>query len=177
MLQVNFDPFPVLHTQRLVLRQTTHADAPQLYFLRSNDDVMRYIGRPRPASIDDIITLIDKIRGNITTNEGIEWCICRPGDDTYIGSISYHKITKDQYSADVGYLLHPDFQKQGILSEAMAAVLDYGFRELGVHFVDAEVHRDNVRSRALLERFRFVQAAELEDGYLRYTLQSPFVTG
>ena len=163
MLSINFDPFPVIHTARLVLRQTTHADAPQLYFLRSNDYVMRYIDRPRPASVDDIIALIDKIRGNITSNEGIEWCICRPGDDTYIGSISYHKITKDQYRAEVGYLLHPDFQKQGILSEAMAAVLNYGFRELGILFVDAEVHSANVASRALLHRFGFLQAAELQD--------------
>lgn len=172
---MKFNPFPVIHTKRLVLRRTTHADAPVLYELRTNEDVMRHINRPRPGSLDDIIALIDKIAGMTAANEGIQWAISMPGDDTCLGSVGYHKITPEEFRAEVGYMLHPAMQGKGIMAEALAAAIDYGFREMGLHIIDAIVNPANLKSQAVLDRFGFERCGTLEDGYWEYMLRSPFV--
>jgi len=177
MLHINFTPFPILHTQRLTLRATTHDDSPVLYELRTNEDVMRHINRPRPDSLADITALIEKIHGMIAANEGIQWAISTPIDDKYLGSVGYHKITLEEFRAEVGYMLHPAMQGKGIMTEALAAAIDYGFREMGLHIIDAVVNPANIKSQAVLERFGFVPCGILEDGYLQYMLPSPFVKG
>lgn len=174
---MSFTPFPIIHTQRLILRSTTHADAPALYELRTDEDVMRHINRPRPNSLDDINALIDKITGMIDANEGIQWAIALHEDDNYLGSVGYHKITWEEHRAEVGYMLHPAMQRKGIMSEALAAAIDYGFREMHLNIIDAIVNPANVRSMAVLHRFGFVRCGTLEDGYWQYMLKSPFVKG
>ena len=61
MLEINFNPFPVLNTERLVLRKISMEDINALFDLRSNDEVMRYIGRPRPKGNSDIVEMINKM--------------------------------------------------------------------------------------------------------------------
>ena len=53
MLEINLQPFPVLSTERLELRQITDNDTKDLLFLRSNNDVMKYIDIPLLKSIDE----------------------------------------------------------------------------------------------------------------------------
>jgi [ribosomal protein S5]-alanine N-acetyltransferase len=162
MLQVNFSPFPVLVTERLVLRRTELTDAPSLFYLRSHDDVMRFIDRPRPSSIEDINVLIGKIHKMISDNAGIEWAVTLKGKDEYIGSVSFHLLMKEHYRAEIGYLLHPSFHSKGIMSEAVTAVLTYGFGEMDLNSVEAVVTPGNDPSVGLLEHKGF-----LREGYFR----------
>lgn len=172
MLSPSFVPFPVIQTERLVLRATTLADAPQLFYLRSSPIVMQYIDRPRPSAVADIETLINTIQQRIASGEGIEWGITLLGDDTYIGSISFHRIEPDKDLAEVGYLLHPDHHGKGIMHEAITAVLQFGFHSLGLKVVAAEIHADNIASKALVVKSGFVLQKKLDDGYLKYLLVS-----
>lgn len=167
MLEVNFDPFPILETERLVLRQSNSGDADALFFLRSSEDVMRYIDRPRPKSINDILLLIEKIRSKLATNEGIEWAITLKGDPTYMGSISYHLLYKENHRAEIGYLLHPMLHGQGIMDEAIKAVLNYGFNKMGLHSIEAIVLAGNTASENLLKRNGFIQEAHFHQNHYR----------
>lgn len=162
MLQVNFSPFPILVTERLVLRRTELSDAPSLFYLRSHDDVMRFIDRPRPSSLDDINVLIGKIHKMIEENAGIEWALTLKGSDEYIGSVSFHLLMKEHFRAEIGYLLHPSFHGKGIMSEAVTAVLTYGFSEMELNSVEAIVTPGNDPSVCLLEHMGF-----LREGHFR----------
>ena len=75
MLDINFLPFPVLKTERLLLRQVNTSDADTILALRSNDEVMKYIPRPYLKSREDALELIamfdDKIENGIDINWGI----------------------------------------------------------------------------------------------------------
>ncbi|WP_295719732.1 hypothetical protein [Mucilaginibacter sp.] len=55
MLNPNFSPFPVLTTERLILRRFINADAANLFKLRGDADVMQYIGRPLAKTVDDAV--------------------------------------------------------------------------------------------------------------------------
>lgn len=162
MLTVHFDKFPVLQTSRLLLRQPTHADADALFRLRSSDEVMQYIGRPKPQSREDMISYIDRLRKDFEQSTGITWIIATGETDTAIGTVGFWRIDKEHHRAEIGYLLDPAYQGKGLAGEALQAALSYGFNELKVHAVEAHVNPLNVASKKLL-----LKAGFLQEGYFR----------
>jgi len=183
MLHIDFSPFPTLTTERLHVRSLTENDAEALFFLRSDDRVMRYIERPRAKSIEDAKQLIIRINLMIASNESINWGITLKSNDVLIGMISFHRIEKENYRGEIGYLLHPDFQRQGILNEAIRPVIEYGFGQLKFHSIEALVNPDNTASRGLLEKHGFVQEGNFRENLffegkfydsVVYSLLSPY---
>jgi len=162
MLILNFYPFPILSTQRLMLRQISNNDANEIFSLRSDKKVMQFIDRPLATSIEDAFQLIQKMND---TNEGITWAITVKDDATLIGTIGYWRIIKEHYRAEIGYLLHPDFQGKGIMQEAMTEVLKYGFKKMKLHSVEANVNPGNLASIKLLERNNFIREAFFKENY------------
>lgn len=165
MLNLNFNPFPILTTQRLVLRQITIKDAAALYALRSNEQVMQYIDKPLAKSLADAVELIEKTMDALTYNDGITWAICLADDLTMIGTIGYWKFRKEHYRAEIGYLLLPEYHGKGIMFEAMQTVIRYGFRQLHLHSIEAIVNPENVASIGILEKNGFVREAYYKEDY------------
>src|SRR5437868_4861138 len=127
MLQLNFTPFPVLTTPRLILRQFTHDDAADLFEVRSNANIMQYINRPLAKTVDDAVDLIKVINDLLSSNNGITWCISLKNNQRFIGSIGFWRIEKENYRAEIGYLLNPAYQGAGLMQEAIDAIIPYGF--------------------------------------------------
>lgn len=165
MLEVHFGPFPVLETNRLRLRQMRHSDTQAFYALRSNEAIMKYIGRERPKTPDEVKPLIDKILSDYEQSEGISWAITPKETGAIIGTIGFWRIDKPNHRAEIGYLLHTDYWGKGIASEAMHAVLAYAFKELKFHAIEANVDPLNEASKKLLLRAGFVQEAYFRESY------------
>jgi ribosomal-protein-alanine N-acetyltransferase len=163
MLQVNFDPFPVLASPRLVLRRIDHTDAQQMFRLRCDPEAMRYIPRPRAKTIDDAKAHIDNIENKIVSNTGINWAITLKGNPEFIGIIGHFLIKFEHFRSEIGYMLLPEFHGKGIMSEAIATVMAYGFEVLGLHSVEAIVDPDNAASAKVLEKNGFVKEAHLRE--------------
>jgi len=165
MLEISLDPFPELETERLLLRQITHDDAAAIHFLRSSDEVMQYIEIPRITSNEAAIAHIDRLDDFRKKNEGINWAITLKNDPNLIGIILFKSISKDHHRAEVGYMLHPEYWRKGIIHEAMKAVLDYGFNSLQLHSIEAMVNPDNIASIGVLEKNNFVREAYFKENY------------
>lgn len=165
MLQLNFNPFPIIETERLVLRRTTLEDANDYFALRSNAKAMKHICKPLQASVEETKTLICKINEMINFNEGISWAVCFKNQTKMIGSISFHRIEKDHYRAEIGYMLHPDYWKQGIISEAVKAIIDFGFNELKFHSIEAHIDPTNSGSEKVLQKNNFKKEAYFKENY------------
>ncbi len=165
MLQVNFNPFPTLTTQRLVLRAFSKDDINEMFRMRTDEAIMKYIDRPRPKSVEDTIPFLEKIRANVENNEGIAWAMTLKDDPTLIGHMSFHVIMKDHYRAEVGYMMDTQHQGKGLVSEALKAALQYGFNVMGLHSVEAHVVPENTASRKLLERNGFKQEAYFKENF------------
>ena len=71
MLDINFNPFPILTTERLVLRQMSNEDANEVFFLRSDDEMLKYVGRPKAQSIEEILKWIEMVNDGLVKNEAI----------------------------------------------------------------------------------------------------------
>lgn len=166
MLSLNFSPFPQLETERLWLKQITPQDTDALFRLRSDKEVMKYLDRPLAKTPDEVLALINAITDTLQKNEAITWGIFpKSNPDLFHGHIGFWQIQKEHYRAEIGYMLHPSLQGKGLMSEAMTAVLAYGFQTMKLHSVEANVNPQNAASIRLLERFGFVREAYFKENY------------
>lgn len=163
MLKINFNPFPNLSTDRLILKQITEQDFEDFFKLRSNAHVMKYIARPLAKNMDDVQVLVQKMDEGIQNNKLINWGIYLKTTGKLIGTIGYVNIYPDNHRAEIGYLLDTAFHLKGIMHEAVQVVVDFGFKNLGLHSIEAVVHARNFASSKLLEKNKFVKEAYFKD--------------
>ncbi len=165
MLTIQFPHFPTLQTPRLLLREITPEDAPAIFKMRSDEQVMRYVGRPLQKDISEAAKLIESIRDSFKQNEAVSWAVCFPFDPTLIGIIGFWKMDKDNHRTEIGYMLRADFWGQGIMNEAMTAVIEYCFKVLNFHSIEANTDPDNEASGRILEKHGFVQEAYFRENF------------
>lgn len=166
MLEPDFNPFPEIQTNRLLLRRMTEQDAEEILKLRSNENVMRYIDRKRTENIEDAKQWLQIVENALYNNSGITWGITlKENPSLLIGSIGYWRIIKEHYRAEVGYMLSPSFWRQGIMKEALLTIIDFGFRELNLHSIEAHINTLNVASANILSATGFVQEAYFKENF------------
>ncbi len=166
MLSPNFSPFPEIQTERLLLRRMTFDDANEILYLRSNEDVMKYIDRERTKSIEDAKLFLKKIDDSINGNNGIMWGITLKGEPCkLIGNIGYWRLIKEHYRAEVGYMLHPSFWNKGIMKEALLRLIDFAFDDMNLHSIEANINTGNTASAMLLKSTGFIKEAHFREDY------------
>lgn len=168
MLKLNLRPFPQLSTERLTLRELRMNDDNEIFLLRSNDEVNKFLGRPKISSLQESRQFIDKIGKGIENNESAYWAIAPAGSERLIGTICLWNFDRENYVGEIGYELMPSYQEKGLMREAVAAVVGFGFNKLRLTRIDAFTHKDNRRSSMLLEKFHFARNAR-EEGKLDRT--------
>ena len=166
MLQMKFTPFPQLATERLLLRKIELSDAEALFILRSNMDVLRYIGKEAQKSIKEAEEMIGLFNNAIEKNENMMWGIVfRHEPSVLIGTICLWNFKPENYRAEIGYILHPDHWRKGIMKEAIHKVMDYGFNTLDLHSIEALLSPDNAGSVAVLESCGFIKEGHLKENF------------
>jgi ribosomal-protein-alanine N-acetyltransferase len=153
----------VLETERLVLRAPRRADAPALLDAWRDADTMRYFGAEPLARIRDALDQIRDFHEETATGDGIRWILTRRAKDEYIGDIGFFDHAPEHSRAEVGFILARPYWRQGLMAEALAAVLDYGFEAMRLHRVEALVDPRNGRSLQTLERAGFRREGLLRD--------------
>lgn len=166
----NFTPFPVLKTERLTLRQLVSSDANEIFALRSDGNVNKYLDRKPSKSIEDAITFIQTINENIQRNYSVYWAITLNSTDKLIGTICLFDFSDDNLKAEIGYELLPGFQGQGIMQEAASKVIDFGHQHIGLNSMVAYTHAENHSSIRLLEKLNFKMNAPCEGNLIMYKL-------
>ena len=162
-MNFSFDPFPVLQTSRLHLRAFSEEDYTQIFFLRSDKEVNRYIKRVYAKKIEEAITFVNKLHSSMKNGENVNWAICQKKDLKMMGSICLWNFSADHKMGEVGYDLHPDYQNQGFMNEAMKTVLKFGFEELQLDQIMAYTHHSNENSIKLLKKNGFVIQHDKKD--------------
>jgi [ribosomal protein S5]-alanine N-acetyltransferase len=155
MIPLNFTPFPELVTNRLLLRQLHSSDALSIAHLRSNEIVNKYLSRPKTSTLTQAQLFINKINKSIRNNEAIYWVITLKNSDALIGTICIWNIEPKEESAEIGYEMLPQYYKQGIMNEALQAVINFVYETMQLRVIIAFTITDNLASVQLLERNSF----------------------
>lgn len=163
MLQLNLSLFPVLETERLVLRQTDLGDANDMFAMRSNAEVMQYIPIPLATEIHEAEEYIRSLQERMNNNECINWTITLKETGQMIGTIGFYRMKLPHYRTEIGYMLLPSFHGKGYASEAVLNLLNYGFNTLGFHSIEAVIYPENIGSQRVLEKCGFTREAYFKE--------------
>jgi ribosomal-protein-alanine N-acetyltransferase len=164
-LDAIFARFPRLETPRLMLREIGDGDADALFATCSDEQVMEFYGHLPHRTVEDSRALIRELRERFARREGIRWGITRRGDDEVIGSCSFYLFDEGFRRAETGYELRRTFWRQGVMREALSAILTFGFDDMGLHRVEAVVEDVNERSKGLLRALGFSHEGTLRQRF------------
>lgn len=163
MTNINLTPFPMLSTKRITLRQLSLDDQQDIFDLRCDPEVNKYLNRQPCLSIEDAIAFINKVTANIEKNLALYWAITLTESDTVVGTICLFDFTDDKKSCEIGYELLPKYQGQGLMKEAVEVVIAYVFKTLKIKNILAFTHRDNLNSAKILSKFNFEKSSEIDE--------------
>ena len=155
MLNSTFSSFPILATERLTLRQPVINDEREIFNLRSDIEINKYLDRQLSNTIDDARNFINKVNENFNKDGLLYWAITLTDRNILVGTICLFNFSNENVKCEIGYELLTNFQGQGIMREAAEKVIDYAFNILQVKTIEAFPHRDNQSSIRLLEKFSF----------------------
>jgi ribosomal-protein-alanine N-acetyltransferase len=147
--------FPEILTDRLKLRQIVPADAYALYMIHSDADVMRWYGVDAIKEPAEGMRLAELFNSWFYAGTGYRWALERIDDGRLIGTAGLFRWNKSWHSCVTGYELARDCHGQGYMREAMQDILTYGFNDMDLNRVQAEVHGQNEASIGLALRLGF----------------------
>jgi [ribosomal protein S5]-alanine N-acetyltransferase len=165
-----------LETARLRLRAVRPGDVTAVFALFSDPTVTRYYGMDPYKTVDQAAQRVSAIRQNYLKRRGIRWAITRQGDDTLIGTVGLMNWKPKFFSAAVGYELAPAYWGQGMMTEALTAVLRYSFTLMALNRVEAYVAPQNIPSITLLQKLGFANEGLMREyGYWGQTFHDLYL--
>lgn len=157
------DRFPVLETERLILREPRRSDAAALLAAWQDAETMLYFGAEPLNALAEARMRIREFRDDALSGDGIRWILTEKGRDEYVGDIGLFDFAPEHARAEVGFLLARPLWGRGLMGEALDAVLAFGFDVSGLHRIEALVDPRNAASLHVLERHGFAREGLLRD--------------
>jgi ribosomal-protein-alanine N-acetyltransferase len=160
--------FPRLETERLILRAITPDDRFAIFENYSDPDVAEWFFDQAYTQIEQADQVIQEFIEKTTEGKGLAWVIVLKEGSEFVGTCSYENFNADG-QGEIGFDLAKEHWGHGYMSEALGAIITYGFAELGLVSIEAQTYSRNSRARQVLERLGFRVDAIREDSHC-YTL-------
>jgi len=170
-----FSPFPVLESERLLLRKLKPEDEAGIFDYQSNKENFPYVDMPVYKDQDEARKYILKMKNGVSNNEWIVWAICikdiRSEDksanlsEMLIGTISIWNLNLKENKAELGYGIFPKFRRQGYMKEALDLVTEYGFKSMKLSSIEAYTSHYNQPSKDFLTSMNFDFIHTIKDSY------------
>lgn len=156
-----FDEPAVLRTERLMLRQITESDGPDLFDIFGDDQVTAHYAWDTFTSIEQGHALAEQTARAFAQRESLRWGLIPHGSEAIVGTCGYTRWSRDNRFAILGYDLARPYWHGGLMTEAVTEVLRFGFERMDLNRVEALVMAGNVASITLLSRVGFTHEGEL----------------
>jgi [ribosomal protein S5]-alanine N-acetyltransferase len=166
-----FSRFPVLTTERLVLRGLRVTDVEAVFAFRSDPAVSSRYGKEPSATMQQTQEWVEARIADYERRESLVWVIVLQGTEEAIGSCCFWNFGHSFRTAEVGYELHRSHWRKGITTEAVSALLRYGFVEMDLHRIEACLFATNEASQRVLRKLGFRLEGNLRE---RYPFQGRF---
>jgi RimJ/RimL family protein N-acetyltransferase len=157
---------PSLTTQRLKLRWLTDQDVPALFTIFGDKEVTRYWGHSVLPDLVAAAELLADIHSKFGSQTLFQWGIALLETDLVIGTCSLASLNPENRRAELGFALARNYWRQGYISEALPALLQFAFCGLHLHRSWADTDPRNVPSIRTLEKLGFRQEGILREHYL-----------
>jgi ribosomal-protein-alanine N-acetyltransferase len=155
MTGFDFSTFPTLTTPNLVLREILPSDAADLFSFHSDPEVQKYDSDPPMREIAEAVSHIEKIGQWFASGQAISWGITLKGEDRLIGGLGFYFWGKVYYKTELGYTVARPYWRRGIATEAVRALMQFGFETLRLHRINVNTRMDNIASVRLIQKLAF----------------------
>lgn len=154
---------PTLETERLRLRKLHIADAEAMFHYISNDDVTKYMLWESHTSLKQTKKYIKMVTKKYL--DGIyAWAITLKDTKEFIGMIDFGEFTSEGRIAEIGYSMSDVYWGKGLMSEAVQAVIDFGFNELYLERIYARCFSENIGSERVMQKAGMTYEGTLRKG-------------
>ena len=144
--------FPVLETDRLILRKLKVSDYEDMYEYSKRDEVTKYLLWRSHPDLYYTKDYLSYVQSRYRAMEFFDWALILKDSGKMIGTCGYANLDFENNLAEIGYVINPDFQRRGYATEAVQRVIDYGFTELNLHRIEARYIVGNEVSRRVMEK-------------------------
>ncbi len=155
-----------LTTERVVLRRFTHDDDGALFELFSHPEVMRYGSSLPFTEMAQAEKRIDEVLAHYAADTAYPLAVVRADDSRVIGNCTLWNFHRQNRRAEVGYALARPYWGHGYINEAMNAMVNFAFREMQLHRLEADVDPRNTASVKTLERLGFQKEGVLRERWI-----------
>ena len=160
------DEFPQLETERLVLRQLEPRDAPAIFAILSDPETMTYMDAPPMADVTEAEALVARNREGFADGNSLQWGLTLRGENEVVGWCTLFRIHAESRRAEVGYVLARSHWGRGYNREALTRIVDYGFTDLGLNRIEAELDPRNEASAKAVRRLGFTDEGLLRERWI-----------
>lgn len=151
-LESIFGNFPVLETDRTILRKLQFKDAEDMFRYGSDDEVSRYTTWPTHQSIEDTRRFIEAVMNAYEEHKIAPWGIEDKQSRRLIGTAGFVNWNMAHARAEIGYALSREFWNQGYMTEIVKRIVTFGFTEMRLVRMEARCHLDNTGSFRVMEK-------------------------
>ena len=147
-----FIRIPTLETNRLILRKILPSDTADMYDYSSRPETSRYLLWSPHANLKYTKKYIAYLQTAYRNEEFFDFGLVDKESGKMIGTCGFTDFDMDNNSAEIGYVLHPDFWGKGFAKEAILRVMAFGFAELHLHRITAKIMTGNSASKRVAEK-------------------------
>ncbi|WP_394121161.1 GNAT family N-acetyltransferase [Planococcus donghaensis] len=148
---------PVIETERLLLRKMMMKDAEDLFEYASQPEVSSYLPWQVHQSIGDSKAFLNFILEGYNQHSKLTWAIELKSSGKMIGTIDFVSWSPKRHKAEIAYVLSPHYWGHGLMAEAAAALLSFGFRDMELNKVEAPIMSENKQSQRLAEKLGMIR--------------------
>lgn len=135
--KLTFTGTQTISTERLILRRFEQKDAPVMFHSWAGDPVVtRYLTWQTHKDETESAKIIALWLKSYANPEFFQWAIAAKDDNVVIGAIDLHEVNERLRRAEIGYALSQKYWNRGIMTEALRAVLDFGFNKVGFERIE-----------------------------------------
>ena len=161
-----FSKIPTLHTDRLTLRRLSAADVDDMFDYAKRQDVTEYLRWYPHQSKKYTSDYLRYISARYKLGDFYDWAVVENESGRMIGTCGFTSFDLPHDSAEIGYVLNPEFHGKGYATEAATRVLEFGFSELSLHRIEARFMKENTASLRVMEKLGMTLEGYRRDGML-----------
>ena len=156
--------FPWLETERLILREIRPEDRQAIFRNFSDADVTRWFFPEPYTRIEQADEIIQAFREDFEQRAGLTWALVLKDSQALVGTCGYAEL-EIGVRGEIGFDLAQAHWRQGLMSEALQAVIAYGFDVLRLGKIEVHTYSTNVPAIGLASKLGFELAAVRDDSH------------
>lgn len=154
--------FPTIKTERFTLRQFLDSDLENVFKGLSDPEIIKYYGVSY-KTLEDTKEQMKFFANLEKEGTGIWWAVCSLDNSKFYGAGGLNSLSNEHKKAEIGFWLLKDYWGQGIMTEVMPMICNYGFNSLGLHRIEGFVETDNLNCKNAIKKLDFKYEGTMRD--------------